>query len=50
LLGQGDTVQAIHMFIMLLFLAIEKKVGLVQTEEFGDIRIAVTSNGSPGSD
>src|SRR5947208_15573726 len=50
LLGQGDTVQAVRMFIMLLFLAIEKKVGLVQTEEFGDIRIEVMRNGSPVSD
>jgi len=50
LLGQGDTVKAVRMFIMLLFLAIEKKVGLVQTEEFGDIRIEVMRNGSPVSD
>jgi len=38
------------MFIMLLFLAIEKKVGLAQTEEFGDIQIEVINNGSPSSD
>jgi len=38
------------MFIMLLFLAIEKKVGLVQVEEFGDIQIEVTNNGSPSPD
>jgi len=50
LLGKGDTVQAVRMFIMLLFLAIERKVGLVQTEEFGDIRIEVIKNGNPVSD
>ncbi len=50
LLGKGDTVQAVRMFIMLLFLAIERKVGLVQMEEFGDIQIEVMSNGSPVSD
>jgi len=38
------------MFIMLLFLAIERKVGLVQTEEFGDIRIEVINHGNPVSD
>src|SRR5438552_9073030 len=50
LLGKGDTVQAVRMFIMLLFLTIERKVGLVQTEEFGDIRIEVINNGNPVSD
>src|SRR5439155_7840100 len=50
LLGKGDTVQAVRMFIMLLFLAIERKVRLVQTEEFGDIRIEVINNGNPVSD
>ena len=50
LLGKGDMVQAVRMFIMLLFLAIEKKVGLVQVEEFGDIQIEVMNNGSPSSD
>ena len=50
LLGKGDTVQAVRMFIMLLFLAIERKVSLVQTEEFGDIQIEVVNNGSPGPD
>jgi chromatin segregation and condensation protein Rec8/ScpA/Scc1 (kleisin family) len=49
-LGKGDTVQAVRMFIMLLFLAIEKKVGLVQVEEFGDIQIEVTNHGSPSPD
>jgi len=43
-------VQAVRMFIMLLFFAIEKKVGLVQAEEFGDIQIEVMNNGSPSSD
>src|SRR5207249_11055694 len=50
LLGKGDTVQAVRMFIMLLFLVIERKVGLVQSEEFGDIRIEVINNGNPVSD
>jgi segregation and condensation protein A len=50
LLGKGDVVQAVRMFIMLLFLAIEKKVGLVQAEEFGDIQIEVMNNGNPSSD
>src|SRR5439155_23271397 len=50
LLGKGDTVQAVRMFIMLLFLAIERKVRLVQTEEFRDIRIEVINNGNPVSD
>src|SRR5947209_18195440 len=47
LLGQGDTVQAVLMFTMLLFLAIEKKVGIVQTVEFGDIRNDVIRIGIP---
>ena len=49
LLGKGDMVQAVRMFIMLLFLAIEKKVGLAQTEEFGDIQIEVMNSGSSSS-
>lgn len=46
LLGKGDVVQAVRMFIMLLFLAVEGKVGLNQLEEFGDIEIELRSVGS----
>ncbi|MBO0888575.1 hypothetical protein J2P12_05685 [Candidatus Bathyarchaeota archaeon] len=50
LLGKGDVVQAVRMFIMLLFLAFEGKVGLNQQEEFGDIEIMVRDVGSPTTD
>jgi len=50
LLGKGDTVQAVRMFIMLLFLAVEGKVGLNQLEEFGDIEIEMKSIGSTITD
>ncbi len=50
LLGDGDAVQAVRMFIMLLFLAFEGKVGLTQLEEFGDIEIEMRKDGSPVSD
>src|SRR5260370_18029488 len=43
LLGKGDTVQAVRMFIMLLFLAIETKVGLLQTDEFAVIQTQLTT-------
>lgn len=46
LLGKGDSLQAVRMFIMLLFLAFEGKVGLNQQEEFGDIEIVMKSIGS----
>lgn len=46
LLGKGDTIQAVRMFIMLLFLAVEGKIGLNQLEEFGDIEIEVKTVGS----
>lgn len=46
LVGRGDIVDAVRLFLMLLFLAVEGKVGLVQTEEFGDIEIEVRENGS----
>jgi segregation and condensation protein A len=46
LLGRGDVVQAVRMFIMLLFLAVEGKVGLTQLEEFGDIQIEMRNIGS----
>lgn len=46
LLGKGDMVEAVRIFLMLLFLAVEGKVGLVQAQEFGDIEIEVRENGS----
>ena len=46
LLGKGDSVQAVRMFIMLLFLAFEGKVGLNQLEEFGDIEIEMKNTGN----
>jgi segregation and condensation protein A len=50
LLGRGDVVQAVRMFIMLLFLAVEGKVGLTQPEEFGDIQIELKNHGSTIAD
>lgn len=50
LLGQGDELEAVRMFIMLLFLAVEGKVGLQQDEEFGDIQIEVRNSGDTVSD
>jgi segregation and condensation protein A len=50
LLGRGDVVQAVRMFIMLLFLAVEGKVGLTQPEEFGDIQIELKNLGSTIAD
>ncbi len=50
LLGDGDAVQAVRMFIMLLFLAFEGKIGLNQMEEFGDIEIEMRNDGSAVSD
>ncbi len=49
LLGGGDAVEAVRMFIMLLFLAVEGKVGLEQSEEFGDIQIELREHGSAAS-
>ena len=46
LLGDGDAVQAVRMFIMLLFLAFEGKVGLNQRAEFADIEIEMKHVGS----
>jgi segregation and condensation protein A len=46
LLGDGDAVQAVRMFIMLLFLAFEGKVGLNQRAEFADIEIEMKHLGS----
>jgi segregation and condensation protein A len=46
LLGEGDVVQAVRMFIMLLFLAVDGKVELNQLEEFGDIEIQMRHVGS----
>ncbi len=48
LLGKGDVLEAVRVFIMLLFLAAEGKVGLSQEEEFGDIRVELTGGGSAG--
>jgi segregation and condensation protein A len=50
LLADGDAVQAVRMFIMLLFLAFEGKVGLNQLEEFGDIEIETKNIGSATTD
>ncbi|HLE65281.1 MAG TPA: hypothetical protein VI816_04035 [Candidatus Bathyarchaeia archaeon] len=47
LVGKGDMLDAVRIFLMLLFLAVEGKVGLVQSQEFGDIEIEVRENGSP---
>ena len=48
LVGRGDMLDAVRIFLMLLFLAVEGKVGLAQSQEFGDIEIEVMENGSPG--
>jgi segregation and condensation protein A len=50
LLGRGDVIQAVRMFIMLLFLAVEDKVRLTQQEEFGDIQIELKNIGSTIAD
>lgn len=50
LLGNGDALEAVRMFIMLLFLAVEGKVGLQQDVEFGDIGIELRSIGDSTSD
>ena len=50
LLGHGDNLEAVRIFIILLFLALEEKVRLFQAQEFGDIQIEVTANGSPSND
>lgn len=47
LLGAGDALEAVRMFIMLLFLAIENKVRLEQTVEQGDIQIQVKNLADP---
>ena len=49
LLGQGDVLEAVRMFIMLLFLAADGKVALSQDREFGDIGIELVNVGGPGS-
>jgi len=49
LLGKGDVLEAVRMFIMLLFLAADGKVALSQDREFGDIGIELVNSGSPGS-
>lgn len=50
MLGKGDVLEAVRMFIMLLFLAVEGKVGLRQDEEYGDIEIELVNNGDSASD
>ncbi len=50
LLGKGDVLEAVRMFIMLLFLAAEGTVALFQDQEFGDIGIELRIDGSPGND
>jgi segregation and condensation protein A len=50
LLGKGDPLEAVRMFIMLLFLAVERRVGLAQPLEFGDIEIDLKNDGSPSFD
>jgi len=50
LLGKGDPLEAVRMFIMLLFLAVEGRVGLAQPLEFGDIEIELKYHGSTSFD
>jgi len=50
LLGKGDPLDAVRMFIMLLFLAVEGRVGLAQPLEFGDIEIELKDDGSTSFD
>ena len=47
LLGKGDALAAVRMFIMLLFLAVEGKLWLTQPVEFADIDIELRDDGSP---
>ncbi len=47
LLGKGDVLEAVRMFLMLLFLAADGKVALFQEAEFGDIGIELRIDGSP---
>ena len=49
LLGKGDVLEAVRMFLMLLFLAADGKVALFQDAEFGDIGIELRSTGSSGN-
>jgi chromatin segregation and condensation protein Rec8/ScpA/Scc1 (kleisin family) len=50
LLGKGNPLEAVRMFIMLLFLAVEGRVGLAQPFEFGDIEIELKNDGSTSFD
>ena len=50
LLGKGDVLEAVRMFLMLLFLVADGKVALFQDAEFGDIGIELRNTGSPGND
>jgi segregation and condensation protein A len=47
LLGKGDGLAAVRMFIMLLFLAVDGKLWLAQQVEFGDIDIELREDGNP---
>jgi segregation and condensation protein A len=47
LLGKGDGLAAVRMFILLLFLAVDGKLWLSQQVEFGDIDIELREDGSP---
>ena len=47
LLGKGDALIAVRMFIMLLFLAVDGSLWLTQHIEFGDIDIELRENGNP---
>jgi len=49
LLGKGDVLEAVRMFLMLLFLVADGKVALFQDAEFGDIGIELRNTGSPGN-
>ena len=49
LVGKGDVLDAVRIFLMLLFLAVEGKIGLAQPHEFGDIQIEVRDSGSTSS-
>jgi len=50
LLGKRDLLEAVRMFIMLLFLAADNRVALFQNQEFGDIEIELREDGSSGND
>ena len=47
IVGRGELLEAVRAFLMLLFLAMDGKVGLVQSQELGDIEIEVRDIGNP---